>query len=300
MEGSFKVTCEESLKRLDIVFNNHFKDYTRSHIKILIDKGEILLNNKMVKAGEKLKVGDIVSYNFQEVTPLKATAEDIDFEIIYQDEDVIVINKPQGLVVHPCTSTKSGTLVNGLLYRIKDLSGINGVLRPGIVHRLDKNTSGLMIVAKNDFAHVELAKQIKNKSCKRKYIALCEGIFKEKEGKIETFIERSKSDRKKMAVSSKGKLAITYYKVLKEYYNSKKSLVEFSLQTGRTHQIRVHCKMINHAIVGDDVYGKADKKLKGQLLHSYSLTFTHPRTKKNMNFEINLPDYFSKYLKNLI
>ncbi len=299
MEGSFKVTCEESLKRLDIVFNNHFKDYTRSHIKILIDKGEILLNNKMVKAGEKLKVGDIVSYNFQEVTPLKATAEDIDFEIIYQDEDVIVINKPQGLVVHPCTSTKSGTLVNGLLYRIKDLSGINGVLRPGIVHRLDKNTSGLMIVAKNDFAHVELAKQIKNKSCKRKYIALCEGIFKEKEGKIETFIERSKSDRKKMAVSNKGKLAITYYKVLKEYPNSKKSLVEFSLQTGRTHQIRVHCKMINHAIVGDDVYGKADKKLKGQLLHSYSLTFTHPRTKKIMNFEINLPDYFSKYLKNL-
>ena len=212
---------------------------------------------------------------------------------------MIVVNKPQGLVVHPCASTKSGTLVNGLLYKIKDLSGINGVLRPGIVHRLDKNTSGLMVVAKNDFAHLSLAKQIKDKTCKRNYIALCEGVFGKTEGKIETFIERSKSDRKKMAVSDKGKKAVTNYKVIKVYPNSKKTLVEFSLETGRTHQIRVHCKTMNHPIVGDDVYGKTDKKLKGQLLHSYKITFVHPRTSQEMTFEVDLPDYFKDYIKDL-
>lgn len=299
MKGSFYISEEERLKRLDVVFNEHFKYYTRSHIKNLIDGGNILLNGKIVKAGEKLRTNDIVTYNIQEAKPLVAEPENIDFEIVYQDSDLLVVNKPQGLVVHPCASTKNGTLVNGLLYRVKDLSGINGVLRPGIVHRLDKNTSGLMLVAKNDMAHVSLAKQIKDKTCHRCYLALCEGIFKEKEGKIETMIERSKTDRKKMAVSDKGKLAITNYKVIKEYPISKMSLVEFSLQTGRTHQIRVHCKMINHAIIGDDVYGHADKKLRGQLLHSYKISFVHPRTNETMTFEIPLPDYFQEYLTHL-
>ena len=299
MKGSFIVSEDEKLKRLDVVFNEHFKDYTRSHIKTLIDNGEILLNGKVVKAGEKLRIGDVVSFDYQDAKPLTVKPEDIEFEIVYQDSDLLVVNKPQGLVVHPCASTKDGTLVNGLLYRIKDLSGINGVLRPGIVHRLDKNTSGLMVVAKNDMAHVRLAKQIKDKTCHRCYIALCEGLFKEQSGKIETMIERSKSDRKKMAVSDKGKLAITNYKVIKEYPISKMTLVEFSLETGRTHQIRVHCKMINHPIVGDDVYGHADKKLKGQLLHSYKLSFVHPRTGQEMTFEIPLPDYFNEYLKHL-
>ena len=267
------------------------------HIKLLIDEGKITLNNKKVKAGEKVKEGQKVEYNFEEIKPLEAVAEDIDFEIIYEDDDLLVINKPQGLVVHPCSSTKTGTLVNGLLYRIKDLSGINGFLRPGIVHRLDKNTSGLMLVAKNDFAHNSLALQIKDKVCKRKYIALCDGVFKEDEGNIDTFIERSKSDRKKMTVSNRGKRAVTNFKVIKRYL--KNTLVEFSLQTGRTHQIRVHCKMINHSIVGDDVYGKAVKELKGQLLHSYKISFIHPRTEEEMNFEVDLPEYFKNYLNKL-
>ena len=299
MKGEFIISEKEANLRLDVATNLHFSDFTRSHIKTLIDSGEILLNNKKVKAGEKVEQGDIVSYDFQDLKPLEAKPEDIDFKIIYEDSDLLVIDKPQGLVVHPCNSTKDGTLVNGLLYKIKDLSGINGVLRPGIVHRLDKNTSGLMVVAKNDLAHISLAKQIKDKTCRRKYLALCEGIFKEKQGKIETHIERSKSDRKKMTVSDRGRIAITNYKVVKEFPLSRKSLVEFALQTGRTHQIRVHCKMLNHPIIGDDVYGRADKNLKGQLLHSYSLSFIHPRTNKEMYFEIDLPLYFKEYIKKL-
>lgn len=299
MTGSFVASENENLKRLDVVFNERFGQFSRSHIKILIDDGKILLNGKVCKAGEKVKIGDKIEYSFEEVKPLEVKPENIEFGIVYEDSDLIVIDKPQGLVVHPCASTKEGTLVNGLLYRIKDLSGINGVLRPGIVHRLDKNTSGLMVVAKNDLAHISLAKQIKDKTCKRQYLALCDGIFKEKEGHIETYLERSKSDRKKMAVSDKGRIAITNYKVIKEYPLNRKSLVEFSLQTGRTHQIRVHCKMLGHSIIGDDVYGKADKNLKGQLLHSYKLTFNHPRTQKEMSFEIGLPDYFENYLRKL-
>ena len=179
MRGSFVVNEDEKMQRLDVVFNKHYENMTRSHIKLLIDNDEILLNNKSVKAGEKVRAGDVVSFDFEEEKPLEVEPEDIDFDIVYQDSDLLVVNKPQGLVVHPCASTKDKTLVNGLLYRIKDLSGINGVLRPGIVHRLDKNTSGLMLVAKNDFAHVSLAKQIKDKTCQRKYLALCEGLFKE-------------------------------------------------------------------------------------------------------------------------
>ena len=294
MKGDFKISCDEQNSRLDMVFNNHFKDFSRSHIKNLIDEGKILLNGKTVKSGEKVKFNQLVSYNFEDLEPLQVQPENIDFEIVYQDKDLIVVNKPQGLVVHPCSSTKKGTLVNGLLDKIKDLSGINGVLRPGIVHRLDKNTSGLMVVAKNDKAHISLAEQIKNKTCERNYIALCEGVFNKDEGEIKTYLERSKSDRKKYAVSSKGKRAITDFKVLKRYMN--KTLVEFSLQTGRTHQIRVHCKYIGHPIVGDDIYGKAEKNLKGQLLHSYKIKFIHPSTNKEMSFQIGLPEYFKEYL----
>lgn len=299
MKGNFIIEGGEEFKRLDVIFNEHFKELSRSHIKKLIEDGKILLNGKVCKAGEKVRQGETIEYEFDEPKPLDVSPENIDFDIVYEDKDLIVVNKPQGLVVHPCTSTKNGTLVNGLLYRVKDLSGINGVLRPGIVHRLDKNTSGLMVVAKNDMAHISLAKQIKDKTCKREYIALCDGIFKDKSGHIETYISRSKTDRKKMAVSESGRVAITNYRVVKEYPLSKKSLVEFSLQTGRTHQIRVHCKMLNHSIIGDDVYGNADKNLKGQLLHSYKLTFIHPRTNKEMSFEIGLPDYFENYINKL-
>ena len=225
----------------------------------------------------------LVSIEVQKPEKVSTEAEDIDFEIIYQDKDLAVINKPQGLVVHPCSSTKSGTLVNGLLYRIKDLSGINGELRPGIVHRLDKDTSGLLLIAKNDFAHVNLAEQIKNKSCHRNYLALLEGNLKNEEGKIETYIKRDPKDRKKMSVQSDGRVAITDYKVLKRF--DKTCLVEFSLQTGRTHQIRVHAKHLNHPVVGDKLYGKEVKGLVGQLLHAYKIEFTHPRTGKIMKFE---------------
>lgn len=297
MKGSFFVEEKENLERLDIVFNSRYPSFSRSHIKNLIDDKKIFLQNRNVKAGEKVKTGQLVTFDFEEIKPLDATAQNIDFEIVYQDKDLLVINKPQGLVVHPCSSTKDGTLVNGLLYKVKDLSGINGVLRPGIVHRLDKNTSGLMLVAKNDKSHISLAEQIKNKICKRRYIALCDGVFKQDEGKIETYLGRSNSDRKKYAVSDKGKIAITEYKVLKRY--STKTLVEFELKTGRTHQIRVHCKYINHPIIGDDVYGRADKNLNGQLLHSYKIEFLHPITNEKMGFSIDLPNYFKNYLKKL-
>lgn len=295
MKGSFIVEVDG--ERLDSAVQKKISEFTRSRIKQLIDDGAILLNGKVVKAGEKVKIGQTVSYDIPEIKPLEAKAEDIDFEIVYEDGDLLVINKPQGLVVHPCSSTKDGTLVNGLLHRVKDLSGINGVLRPGIVHRLDKNTSGLMLVAKNDLAHISLAQQIKDKTCKRKYFALVEGHFKEQEGLIETYIERDKKDRKKMAVSDKGKLAITNYKVVKSFEGY--DLVEFSLQTGRTHQIRVHCKMKGHSVVGDDIYGHAVKGLAGQLLHSYSITFSHPRTNELMHFEIGLPKHFEEFMSKL-
>ena len=281
--------------RLDKVVAKKFADLSRSHIKTLIDEGNILLNGKVVKAGYLVKKGDKILFDFPQDKPLDAQPQDIDFKIIYQDEDIIVIDKPQGLVVHPCSSTKSGTLVNGLLYKIKNLSGINGVLRPGIVHRLDKNTSGLMIVAKNDNAHNFLAKEIADKeNFKRIYIALCHGHFKDYEGRIEGYIARDKKDRKKMAPSTSGKYAITNYRVIERF--SQFDLVEFSLETGRTHQIRVHAKMLGHPIVGDDVYGKKEKSLAGQLLHSYKMSFIHPRTKEVMNFEIDLPEYFKEYI----
>lgn len=296
MKGEFAI--EKKGDRLDKVVLEKLPQLSRARIKNLIDNGEILLNGKKVKAGELVKVGQIITYDYQDEKPLDVEGENIDFEIIYQDDDILVINKPQGLVVHPCSSTKNGTLVNGLIYKIKDLSGINGVLRPGIVHRLDKNTSGLMIVAKNDRAHTRLAQDLKDKSTfQRKYLALCEGHFKESEGKIESFIERDKKDRKKMTFSNSGKWAVTNYKVIERYETC--DLVEFSLMTGRTHQIRVHCKMKNHPIVGDDVYGHSIKGLQGQLLHSYKLSFIHPCTNEQMSFEIDLPKYFKDYLLKL-
>lgn len=298
MKGEF-LTCKEEVGgRLDNIFALHFPQLTRSHIKTLIEQGDILLEGKRVKSGEKIKEGKRISYNFEEAKPLDAKPQKVEFEIVYEDGDLLVINKPQGLVVHPCSSTKEGTLVNGLLYLIKDLSGINGVLRPGIVHRLDKNTSGLMLVAKNDFSHNSLAGQIKDKTCHREYWALCEGEFKNDSGRIQTFISRDKKDRKKMAVSSEGRIAITDYKVIKYFVG--KTLVKFSLQTGRTHQIRVHASgVLKHPIVGDDVYGHGEKGLAGQLLHSKKITFIHPRSGEEMTFESELPPYFQNYIQKL-
>lgn len=281
--------------RLDVFLLEKHPEFSRSHIKNLIEKGLVKVNGKVVKAGYALKNGENIEIEVQKPEAISTDAEDVDFEIVYQDEDLAVINKPQGLVVHPCSSTKSGTLVNGLLYKIKDLSGINGQLRPGIVHRLDKDTSGLLVVAKNDFAHVRLAEQIKNKTCHRNYLAVLDGNLKENEGRIETFIKRDPKDRIKMSVQGSGRVAITDFKVLKRF--EKCCLVEFALQTGRTHQIRVHSKYLNHPIVGDKLYGKEAKGLAGQLLHAYKISFVHPRSGELMTFEADLPDYFKDYLK---
>lgn len=297
MTKTLKIDEKDVGQRLDKYINGLFSDFSRSFIQNLIENGQILVNNKKVKTGERLKLGDNVSVDFVPPKPLEAKPQMIDFTIVYEDSDLLVIDKPQGLVVHPCQTTKEGTLVNGLLEKVKDLSGINGVLRPGIVHRLDKNTSGLMLVAKNDFTHNALAEMIAKKEVKRKYYALLDGVVWDNEGKIETYLSRDKKDRKKYAVSSDGKLAISLYKVVKRFATA--TLVEFSLVTGRTHQIRVHSAYIGHPVIGDDVYGKADKKLKGQLLHSHSLEFIHPRTKKEMSFTSLLPDYFENYISTL-
>ena len=297
MKKVTQIQNEDAGKRLDVFATAFLNAPSRSFVKNLIEAQKILVNGSAVKAGYILKDGDKVEFLQSQPEPIEAKAEEVDFKIVYEDPDLLVVDKPQGLVVHPCQSTKSGTLVNGLLAKVKDLSGINGKLRPGIVHRLDKNTSGLMLVAKNDFAHVELAKMIKEKSVKRKYLALLDGIVWENSGHIENFLARDPKNRKKYAVSATGKLAISNFVVKKRYETC--SLVEFSLVTGRTHQIRVHSAFIGHPVVGDELYGKEVRGLRGQLLHSYSLEFRHPRTGEEMKFLSPLPDYFESYIAKL-
>lgn len=274
-------------------------DKTRSAIKNLIEKDKVLVNEKVVKAGYQLKNGDCVSVEIEEAQPCDILPENIPLNIVYQDDDLAVINKPQGMVVHPSSGCYSKTLVNALLYNIKDLSGINGEIRPGIVHRLDKNTSGLIVIAKNDKAHVSLAKQIQSKTCARIYRAILVGKLSKTEGTIATYIARGKNERKKMFVvrEGEGKIAMTDYKVLQQF--NKFAYVEFSLKTGRTHQIRVHSAYIGHPVVGDPVYGKEIEGLKGQLLHAYKIKFIHPTTKEPMEFECPLPDYFENFLSKL-
>lgn len=295
-----EITPENAKQRLDVFLEKMLIEHSRSAVKKLIEEGNILLNNEKVKSGEKLRVGDVVYVTIPEPKQISTKAENIDIDIIYQDSDVAVINKAQGMVVHPANGNFDGTLVNALLYHIKDLSGINGELRPGIVHRLDKDTSGLMVVAKNDNAHRFIAKQLEDKTCHRNYLALVEGNIKTDGGTIETRLDRSKVDRKKMAVTDEGgRIAITDYKVVERF--GKYTLVDFSLKTGRTHQIRVHSKYICHPVVGDLTYGRESKefKLNGQLLHAYRLEFVHPSTKKLVTFECSLPDYFEKVLSKL-
>ena len=288
-----------SQKRLDLLVCEN-TELTRSRVKKLVEDGKITLNGKPCKAGDNLKAGDVIDIVIEEPLKLDLTPQNIGIEIVYQDDDLAVINKPQGLTVHAGGGTNGGTLVNALLYHLDKLSSINGVIRPGIVHRIDKDTSGLLVVAKNDLAHLSLAKQIQQKTCKRIYLALVEGAPKCDNGLIDTLITRSDKDRKLMTVSTvKGRQAITEYTVIKKYQGF--SLVEFSLKTGRTHQIRVHCKHINTPIVGDKKYGSKKQKfdLEGQLLHAHKLIFTHPRTGKEMVFTAPLPDYFEKVLSKL-
>ena len=293
-----EITVDNVGVRADVYLSEKL-NYTRSKVKKLIDDGCVFVNGAKIKSSDKLPEGALVTVDEPDPKPLGLTPVNLPIDIVYQDKDIAVINKPQGLTVHDGNGVKGYTLVNLLLANLDSLSGINGVIRPGIVHRIDKDTSGLLVVAKNDAAHVSLAAQIQNKTCKRTYIALLEGVLKQDSGKIETHIERSQKNRTMMAVSAKGRIAITEFKVLKRYDNY--TLCEFNLKTGRTHQIRVHSKFIGHPIVGDPVYGFKNQKfsLNGQLLHAVKLELTHPATGERMTFTAPLPDYFLNVLTKL-
>lgn len=284
--------------RLDVYLSKQL-DFSRAKVQKLIDDGNVKINGEGVKSKQLTVIGSEVEINMPAPTELSVKAVDIPLDIVYQDGDLAVINKQQGLTVHQGSGTGEDTLVNALLYHLDSLSGINGVIRPGIVHRIDKDTSGLLVVAKNDKAHLSLSKQIESKTCKRVYVALLEGNLKEDEGRIETYISRSTKNRTQMAVSSSGRRAVTNFKVLER--SSGYTLCEFSLETGRTHQIRVHSKHLGHPIVGDTVYGYKNQKFKlgGQLLHARKLSFIHPTTQKEVSFEAEIPEYFTKTLKKL-
>ncbi len=292
------IIVDVSGERMD-VFLSKALGFTRSKVKNLLDGNKCFIDGVAIKPRDITREGAVVEVLIDELKPLEVKPVEIPLDIVYQDEDLAVINKQQGLTVHQGSGTDDNTLVNALLYHLDNLSGINGVIRPGIVHRIDKDTSGLLVVAKNDEAHVNLSKQIEEKSCKRTYYALLEGVLKEDSGTIDTFIDRNKKDRTKMAVSSSGRRAITNFKVVKRYRDY--TLCEFNLQTGRTHQIRVHAKHIGHPVVGDTVYGYKNQKFKlgGQLLHAIKLEFTHPRTNKLVSFYAPLPDYFENVLTKL-
>lgn len=295
-----KVESKDKDKRLDIFLQEKYNELTRSFISNLNKEGYIKVNNKIVKNGYKLNDGDTIEIEIIKAKKYSASPENISLDIVYEDDDLLVINKPQGLCVHPAKGNEEHTLVNALLYRYNSLSDINGEFRLGIVHRLDKDTSGLMLVAKNNKAHLDLAKQIQTKTCKRKYLALVVGSFKEDEGEINRNLVRSKKNRLKYEVCgiNEGKTAISHYKTLEKYKGY--SLIEFELKTGRTHQIRVHSSSMGHWIVGDKLYGqKSPFDLEGQLLTSYSIEFTQPTTKERLKFEIGLPAYFEKVVETL-
>lgn len=271
-------------------------DLSRSRVKTICDSGLCFVNGKAAKSNKTLKTGDKITISIPEEKSLDIVPENLPLDIIYQDDDLAVINKPQGMTVHAGNGTSGGTLVNALLFHLDKLSGINGVIRPGIVHRIDKNTSGLLVVAKNDAAHVALSRQLEDKTCRRIYVALLEGNLKRDEGVIDTFIGRNPADRTKMAVVKSGRQAVTLFQVLERFNGY--TLCEFSLKTGRTHQIRVHAKYIGHPVVGDPEYGYKNCKFKlnGQLLHAKALEFIHPTTGEKMTFTAPIPDYFENVL----
>ncbi|MBE6047522.1 MAG: RluA family pseudouridine synthase [Clostridium sp.] len=294
-------TIEENFEgeRIDKYLAKVFSDQSRSYLQGLIEKGNILVNDKCVKSNYKLKIYDEVKVTIPEPLMLKAEAEDIPINIIYEDSDVIVVNKPQGMVVHPAPGNYTGTLVNGLLYHCKDLSTINGVIRPGIVHRIDKDTSGILVIAKNDNSHNFLSEQLRDHSMKREYYAVVEGILKEDNGTIDKPLGRNKKDRLKMGIVEGGRRAVTHYEVLERYRSN--TLIKCILETGRTHQIRVHMSSIGHPLIGDPLYGfkKQRFKLEGQMLHAKVLGFIHPTTKKYMEFDSKLPGYFQELIEKL-
>lgn len=297
-----KVVVEENTqkKRIDSYIVDKNINLSRTAIKRLLDEGKILVNGKKQKPSYKPEVGDIITIEIMKPKVVELKPQDIPIDIIYEDKDIIVVNKPKGMVVHPANGNPDGTLVNAILAKCKDsLSGIGGEIRPGIVHRLDKDTSGLLIIAKNDQAHINMSKQIQDRKVIKKYIALVKGVIGENTATIDMPIARSTKDRKKMAVDPKGKEAITHYKVLQRY--DKYTLLEIKIDTGRTHQIRVHMSYIGHPVVGDMQYsnGKNEFGIEGQMLHSKYLEFDHPITGKRLKLEAPLPEYFEQVLNEL-
>ncbi len=284
--------------RLDTIISQNC-DFTRSYVKQLIEKNNVTVNGEVPKkSGQVVKVGDVVVIEVPQLVE-KIEKKDIPIDILYEDDDIAVINKPQGLTVHPAGGNYTDTLVNALMFRLDSLSGINGEVRPGIVHRLDKDTSGVMIVAKNDNAHLSLSNQIAERTVVKEYVALLEGNLSQDSGKVVTNIGRSPRDRKLMAVVKDGREAITEYNVISRF--DQNCFVKFRILTGRTHQIRVHAKYLNHPVVGDKAYGFKKQKfdLDGQLLHAYRLSVTHPSTGERMTFTAPLPEYFVKVYNTL-
>lgn len=292
---NFIVDADDADVRIDKYLSAACNDLSRSYIQKIITNGGVLLNGEVPKTKTIVNEDDVIEITVPESVIPEIAPEDIPLDILYEDSDVIVVNKPKGIVVHPAAGHYTGTLVNALLYHCKDLSGINGVMRPGIVHRIDMNTTGSLIICKNDFAHNDIAAQLKEHSIKRRYVAIVDGNIKEDEGTIDAPIGRSQKDRKKMAVVINGKNAVTHFKVLKR--SAKYTYVECALETGRTHQIRVHMAHIHHPLLGDDVYGKAVKGLEGQTLHARTLGFVQPHTKEYIEVDAPIPEYFEHILQ---
>ena len=297
----FMISPEESNTRIDKYLSEQLEGTSRSYIQKLIENGQVSVNGKAVKSNYKLRADDVLSVEIPEPEELKVEAEEIPLSVLYEDEQLLVVDKPKGMVVHPAAGHYNGTLVNALLYDCKDqLSGINGVMRPGIVHRIDRNTTGALVVCKTDLAHQSLAEQLKVHSITRKYRGIVHGNIKEDEGTIHSIIGRDPKDRKKMASGVKnGKDAVTHYRVLERFGNY--TYAEFVLETGRTHQIRVHMRSIGHPLLGDDLYGpaKCPFNLEGQTLHAMVLGFIHPVSGSYMEFTAPLPEYFEKLLGKL-
>lgn len=297
----FVVEEEQSGERIDKFLSETLPELSRSYIQKLIKDNQVTANEKVVKANYKLNAGDVLYLEEPELKEPDILPENIPLKILYEDEDFLVVNKPKGMVVHPSAGHYSGTLVNALMYHCKDeLSGINGVMRPGIVHRIDMDTTGSLLVCKNDFAHNDIAQQLKDHSITRIYHAIVHGVLKEDEGTIHAPIGRHPIERKKMSINDKnGKDAVTHYKVIQRFDNF--TYIQCQLETGRTHQIRVHMSSIRHPLLGDEIYGpaKCPYKLQGQTLHAKTIGIIHPRTKEYIEVDAPLPEYFTKLLKKL-
>ncbi|SDZ16840.1 ribosomal large subunit pseudouridine synthase D [Proteiniborus ethanoligenes] len=288
---------EEDNERLDVYLSQEISDFSRSYIQKLIKDELVKVNNKVVKAKYIVNEGDHIKVHLPKPKKLDIEPENIPVEIIYEDDDIAIVNKPQGMVVHPAPGNYSGTLVNALLYHLNSLSNINGIIRPGIVHRIDKDTSGILMIAKNNLAHEELSKQLKEHTINRIYNAIVDGNIKEENGTINAPIGRHPIDRKKMTVTdSNSKEAVTHFKVLERF--GQYTLIQAKLETGRTHQIRVHMNYINHPVTGDPVYGRKNQKFNtnGQLLHAKTIGFIHPRTKEYLEFDSVLPKHFMEII----